>query len=224
MNLFTAYVLIGIFMIAALYIILSRGAIRKLNRAIKNKDSSALTSTLRQKRTSLFVSEYVRDFYQAKAYLMDKDLINVKEHLRIMFHKSYSKHDVEQYLTLYFHFFIQEEDYAFALEILERIEETKLPSFIKYCTWTKAVLMDHESNHIEEMEKSIDDKEYYGFPLAVITYLVGIQKLYLEEKQEALEWVETALSVFMPGDIYVEKARKMKEALYKEAKETKPAQ
>lgn len=221
MNILTVCLLCGIFLIAALYIIIRKQSIKKMNNAIKIGDSKTLIKILNQKSTSLFVSEYIRDFYQAKAYMMDKNLNEVKQHLRVMFKKTYNTHDVEQYLTIYFHLFMQEEDYEFGLEILDRIEKTGISSFVKYCVWTKEVLLHHRSDLVKEIEESIHKKEYYGFPLAVITYLVAMQKLYVNEKEEALEWVETALTVFMPKDIYTEKAKKLKETLYKELRQSK---
>lgn len=224
MSIFTLFILIIILVIFLICIGIRRLCIKKLNYAINNNNSEDLKKYLNQKKTILFVTEYVRDFYQAKAYLMEKDKVNLETHLRSMFQKEYSMHDQQQYLTFYYHLCMQEEEYAFALEILERIKQTKITSFIQYCVWTKEVMIDHRTDLIEPMEQCIENKEYYGFPLAVITFLVGMQNLFLGQKTEALEWIETARTVFIPNDIYIGKVESLKEKLYDEvmtAKEKK---
>lgn len=221
MNILTWIALLSIFVMAIIFIGCRKLCIRQFNTAIKQKNSESLKKIVMQKKTAVFVSAYIQDFYLAKAYLMERDMDALKSHLRTMFTKTYNAHDQEQYLTFYFHLFMEEED-MFALELLDRIKQTEMTSLIQYCMWTKDVLMDHTTDLIERMETSINDKEYYGFPLAVITYLVGMQTYYLGNKQEALEWIETARTVFMPNDIYMEKVEKLRDILYKEVMLSNP--
>lgn len=207
MNEYVIIILIILASIGVLYLLLKNNKVRTLNKALQQKDTNRVRSILASKVTSVFLSTYVRDLYEAKTYLLDKDDEMLKTSLRRMFVKSYELNEDKEYLTLYYHLYVQRRDLDFIDELLQRIEQHRDASFIQYCKWTKAVLIDGRNDLISDMEAAIDDKQYTVFPLGVVVYLIGVQANRLEHEKDALEWLETALEVLRPNGFYYQSAK-----------------
>lgn len=206
MSIISLLLLILIFLFFILYLYLKRRLLNKLNDYVKKNNGNEIRSLLTEKHTHFFLSEYICDLYFSKSFLIDQDIKSLKKKLREMFKKDYQKTENNDYLSLYYHYFINRKDEPFIDEMLERIEKEHDVHLFRYCTWTKLVLIKHNNNLISEMEEAIEHKDYSGFPLGVITYLIGIQYEALQKYSDALLWYETAITVFQKKDFYYNNA------------------
>lgn len=175
---------------------------KSLNKSLDEASYERVQELLHKWQAKLLLSEYLRDLYQARVYFLARDEDTLMEHLRKMMRKSYAKVDNEQYLALYYHIFINQGNNDFALELLERIHQCDNEKLIRYCDWTKAVLLEGYNNLVDEITKALDNKDYYAFPLGTCAYLIGIQKKRMEAFEEALQWFDAAKDVFQKRDVY----------------------
>lgn len=206
MSIVSLLLLILIFLFFILYLYIKRRLLNKLNNYVKENNEKEIQSLLDQKYTRFFLSEYIRDLYISKSFLIDHDIKSLKNKLKEMFKKDYQKTENNDYLSLYFHYFINRKDESFINELLERIEKEQDVHLFRYCNWTKSVLIEHHDDLISEMEAAIEHKDYSGFPLGVITYLIGTQYEALQKYSDALLWYETATTVLQKNDFYYKNA------------------
>lgn len=202
MSIYSFYSIIAMFILFILYLYLKKKSIHKLNTFIQNKQSEQLRAFLKNKFTHFFVSKYLTDLYTARSYVMDHNISTLKETLVEMFQRTYQKQETSDYLTLYFHYFINQNDMQFAENILERIQREADPSLIRYCRWTYQVLAKDENIYIDEMIMAIEQKIYHSFPLGVISYLIAVQYERLHDFKNAAIWYYTATTVLQKNEMY----------------------
>lgn len=208
MNPILLAVILFIFALVAVYMLIKNRKIKILNRALKENDFDHILTLCHDRMMKRFLSEYVLDLYIARAYNLKKDEEALKTQLRTMMKKQYDIKDDMQYLQLYYHIFVHLGKTEFALELLERIKQVPDEKFVCYHVWTKEVLLDGRSDLCTEIEEAIDRKDYYGFPLAVCVYLMGIQKKRLSIYKDALDMLEMSLEIFLDGDAYIRDVKK----------------
>lgn len=202
MNQLTIIIICILFALGLLYLFLRSNYLKRLNKALRSSDYEVVQELLNKPQIKLLLSTYLRDLYQARVYFLAKDEKGLMDQLRRMMEKNYDKADEEQYLTLYYHIFLNQGNKDFALEILERIHQCENAKLIRYCDWTKAVLMDERNDLCDEIAAAIDNKDYYAFALGTCVYLIGIQKKRLEAYEEALQWFDAAKDIFQKRDVY----------------------
>lgn len=202
MNPITIIAVCVLFVIGLVYLLIRTGYLKGLNKALNRSDYERVQELLGKPQAKLLLTKYLRDLYQARIYYLAKNEDALIEQLRSMMAKNYEKADEEQYLTLYYHIFINQGNKEFALEILERIHQCENTKLIRYCDWTKAVLVDERNDLCDEIAAALDNKDYYAFALGTCAYLIGIQKKRLEAYEEALQWFEAAKDIFQKRDVY----------------------
>lgn len=195
------------------YLIMKKRKLNQLTALLNDRNKQEVRSFCEKKINCMFLSTYILDLYMAKSLLIQPSIEELKGHLRTMFLKTYAKHEEREYLTLYFHYFIIKQDECFALELLDKIQETEDISLKKYCGWTKEVLLDHNASLIAEMDEAIQRKEFSGFALGVVCHLIASQYEALQETKSAIEWYETVLTVLQPTDLYVSQVKENLTAL-----------
>lgn len=208
MNDFVFYLIVALLCIAGILMIVRGRIVVSLSKCNANKEWQKMIDITETKLSRILLSQYVRDLNVAKAYLLKGDISLLKKHLRVMMQKKYQKGDQEQYLTLYYHMFLIQEDYDFALEILETIKKSDDAIFIKYSVWSKEVVIDKRDDLIDTMDKAIENKDFYAFPLGVVSYLIALQRIYQEDYKEASVWLEACILIFQKHDIYVNTVNK----------------
>lgn len=201
MSPFVIIILIG-FVIGFLYLVFRNQKLRLLNKAVKVNDVDEILRLVEDHKVQKVFSKYILDLYKAKGYFLKKDEIKLKEHLRLMFQNDYEIDDEKQYLTLYYHIFINKKDISFVDEMLERIKQCSDVSFVQHCVWTKAVLLECANDSVEAISKAIDEKQYNGFLLGSAVYMIALQRKRLGNVKEAKEWFAAALDVLRPSDFY----------------------
>ena len=202
MNQITIFIICILFALGLMYQCLRSGYLKSLNKALLQSNFERVQEILDQPKAKLLLSKYNRDLYQARIYYLSKDETKLIAHLRDMMNKSYEKADTEQYLTLYYHTFVNENNREWALELLEQIHKLENDKLIRCCDWTKRVLLDECNELVDEITAALDNKDYYGFPLGTCAYLIGVQKKRLAAYEEAMQWFDAAKDVFQKRDIY----------------------
>lgn len=213
MNQITIIIIVSLFLCGVLFLLLRSSYLKKLNKALKQADFEKVQMLLNKPQAMRLLNEYLRDLYQARVYYLAKDDVALSEHLREMMKKSYEKANDEQYLSLYYHTFIHQGNNKMALEILNRIHQCENAKLIRYCDWTRDVLLNDQNDHCDEIIAAMDNKDYYGFPLGTCAYLVAVQKKRLEAYEEAMQWFDAAKDILQKRDIYRSEVLKELEAL-----------
>ena len=201
-NQITIIIIVALFLCGVLFLILRSNYLNKLNKALKLADYEKVQMLLNKPQAMRLLNEYLRDLYQARVYYLAKDDVALSEHLREMMKKRYEKANDEQYLALYYHTFIHQGNNDMALEILNRIHQCENAKLIRYCDWTRDVLLNDQNDLCDEIIAAMDNKDYYGFPLGTCAYLVAVQKKRLEAYEEALQWFDAAKDILQMRDIY----------------------
>lgn len=213
MNQITIIIIVSLFLCGVLFLLLRSSYLKKLNKALKQADFEKVQMLLNKPQAMRLLNEYLRDLYQARVYYLAKDDVALSEHLREMMKKSYEKANDEQYLSLYYHTFIHQGNNKMALEILNRIHQCENAKLIRYCDWTRDVLLNDQNDHCDEIIAAMDNKDYYGFPLGTCAYLVAVQKKRLEAYEEAMQWFDAAKDILQKRDIYRSEVLKELEVL-----------
>lgn len=208
MSIYVLLFCIFLFILGIAFLSVKKKKVTQLNEYLNTQQYDKVLELCKNQKNNKYLTTYIRDLYCAKALLLKNDIEALKDHLHLMFQTQYSTNDTKQYLTLYYHIFICRKDVEFANEIMEQIKKTEDRPMIQYCTWTKQVLIEGASDLIPDMEQAIENKDYHSFPLAVVVYLIGLQKVRLEEYEQALEYLETALDLFQPTDLYINDVKK----------------
>lgn len=222
MNPIVIVIILCLFAIGLVYLIIRNVKINSLNKALKANDTERILVLSKDRAMKLFVSEYVLDLYAARAYLIRKDESALMDHLRMMMNKEYNEKDTEQYLTLYYHLFIHLKKQEQAEELLTGIQKSNNQKFIQYTEWTKAVLLDGRCDLCAQIEAVIENKDYYGFPLATCVYLLGLSKKRLGINEEAIEYLDMAMDLFLKDDVYVSDVKREIEELHQMGYESEP--
>ena len=213
MNQITIIIIVSLFLCGVLFLLLRSSYLKKLNKALKQADFEKVQMLLNKPQAMRLLNEYLRDLYQARVYYLAKDDVALSEHLREMMKKSYEKANDEQYLSLYYHTIIHQGNNKMALEILNRIHQCENAKLIRYCDWTRDVLLNDQNDHCDEIIAAMDNKDYYGFPLGTCAYLVAVQKKRLEAYEEAMQWFDAAKDILQKRDIYRSEVLKELEVL-----------
>ncbi len=215
MNPITLIIICILFLLGLTYLLMRIIFLKGLNHALKQEDYQAVRILLKKSQAKWLLSDYLRDLYQARVYYLSKDEESLISHLRYMMNKSYEKTDEEQYLALYYHTFLTQGNYDPALELLEQIYQCENDKLIRYCDWTRDVLLNHRNDLCDEIIAALDNKDYYGFPLGTCAYLIAVQKKRLGAYEEAILWFDAAKDVLQPQDLYFDDIVKEITALQK---------
>ena len=90
---------------------------------------------------------------------------------------------------------------------------SKDENIVKYNQQAYEVMINKRNDLIEEMDKQIDSKKFYGFPLGVILYMIAMQYERLGENKRAITYFENAIVCFNPKERYVKLAKEHIEML-----------
>lgn len=213
MNPITLIIICILFLLGLTYLLMRIVFLKSLNNALQQENYQAVQRLLNKSQAKRLLSDYLRDLYKARVYYLSKDETALISHLRGMMKKSYEKADEEQYLALYYHTFLSQGNYDEALELLERIYQCENDKMIRYCDWTRDILLDQRNDLCDEIITALDNKDYYGFPLGTCAYLVAVQKKRLEAYEEAMQWFDAAKDILQKRDIYRSEVLKELEAL-----------
>lgn len=209
MNSITMAIIFILFISFFIFQIIKKFLLNNLDKSI-NKRDYALTVTLSDMPlTRRFLGNYTCDLYKAKAYYLDKNVDKFDEVLQYIIDSEYKNpEDKKSFLLLYYHTFILKENKKYADIILNELKKYPDENFVKYNQQAYEVMINKRNDLIDEMDKQIDSKKFYGFSLGVILYMIAVQYERLGDLKRAFTYFRDCIVCFSPNEKYVALAKK----------------
>lgn len=209
MNSITMAIIFILFISFFFFQIIKKFLLNNLDKSI-NKRDYALTVTLSDMPlTRRFLGNYTCDLYKAKAYYLDKNVDKFDEVLQYIIDSEYKNpEDKKSFLLLYYHTFILKENKKYADIILNELKKYPDENFVKYNQQAYEVMINKRNDLINEMDKQIDSKKFYGFSLGVILYMIAVQYERLGNLKHAFTYFRDCIVCFSPNEKYVALAKK----------------
>lgn len=209
MNSITMAIIFILFISFFIFQIIKKFLLNNLDKSI-NKRDYALTVTLSDMPlTRRFLGNYTCDLYKAKAYYLDKNVDKFDEVLQYIIDSEYKNpEDKKSFLLLYYHTFILKENKKYADIILNELKKYPDEDFVKYNQQAYEVMINKRNDLIDEMDKQIDSKKFYGFSLGVILYMIAVQYERLGDLKRAFTYFRDCIVCFSPNEKYVALAKK----------------
>lgn len=209
MNSITMVIIFILFISFFIFQIVKKFLLNNLDKSINKKDY-ALTVTLSDMPlTRRFLGNYTCDLYKAKAYYLDKNVDKFDEVLQYIIDSEYKNpEDKKSFLLLYYHIFILKENKKYADIILNELKKYPDEDFVKYNQQAYEVMINKRNDLINEMDKQIDSKKFYGFSLGVILYMIAVQYERLGNLKHAFTYFRDCIVCFSPNEKYVALAKK----------------
>lgn len=178
--------------------------LRSMNTALRKKDSETLEKLADMGISRKLLGEYVCDLYKLRGYYVAKDTEKFESTLRHMIETQYKNPtDKKSFLENYFHTFLLKGNRKYADWLLEAIKKTGDEPFIHYNECSYAVMLDEKSDLIDIMVEDINSKKYYGFALGAILVMIAKQYMYLQDRENALAYYQSAKACFDPRAVYM---------------------
>ena len=221
MNTITIAVICIIIFLAFIYQFGKRFILNSLVKAINKKDYDLVIKITDMDITKRLVGQFTRDLYRIRAFYLKKDIENFDSLLDEMIHREYkNQNEKNNFLEHYYHTFLLKGNQKYSQIFLQAIEDTKDEKFIIYNKQAYEVIFNKRSDLIDAMDKQMETKAFYGFPLGVTVYMIAIQYLYLNNYEMALIYFKNAIICFHPKAVYVpyvkEYIKKMEEIIQEE--------
>lgn len=189
---------------ALLYIAMKQFCLNNLKKALNQQDYAMVVKIADMRMSRRLLNDFHCDLYKIRAFYLAKDVDNFDITLNQMIRNhDYKEENKKEFLTTYFHTFLLKGNQKYASLLLQAIKDMKDQTYAIYNEQAYEVVFNHRTDLIETMDKQIDSKKYYGFPLGVIVYYMAIQYLALDDKEHALSLFKSALVCFHPKSIYI---------------------
>lgn len=186
----------GLFYFLRKYIRLS-----KLNKAIENKEYDQILVMCEQPSLRKGLGEFTCDLYRLNALRSMNEIGRLKNELNQML-EYYGGKEEKRLFELYYHYFLNHKDYAYAKELLTAIRETEDEPFIQYNEWAYEVIAEGRTDLASEMEDAVNDKVYSGFALGTVLYLIALQLDRLKEYEDAKAFYQTVTECITKRELY----------------------
>lgn len=175
-----------------------------MNAGLKRKDYEAVRKLADMSMSRRLAGEYTCDLYKLRALYLEQDVPAFEDMLRHMMETTYKNPaNKKSFLEQYFHTFLIKGNAKYAGWLLEAIRNMGDEKFTRYNEQAYEVMINKRSDLIEVMDKQIDAKQYYGFPLGVILFMIAKQYEYLHNTENAGIYYRNAKICFHPKAIYV---------------------
>lgn len=204
MNQITIAILCIALILVIIYQIGKRLLLNSIIKAMKKSDYDTVLTITDMDITKHLIGQYTRDLYRIRSYYLKKDVENFDMMLNEMIHRQYKdSNQKKSFLEQYYHIFLLKGNQKYAQILLQAIEDTKDDKFILYNKQAYEVMFHKRTDLIDVMNKQMETKEFYGFPLGVTVYMIAMQYLYLENYEMSIIYFKNALVCFHPKAIYV---------------------
>ena len=208
MNAITMTIIFILFLVFFIIQLLKKFQLSNLDNSINKKDYSLTEKLSDMPLSRMFLGDYTCDLYKVKSYYLDKNVEKFDKMLEHIINTNYKNPgDKESFFILYYHIFILKENKKYADILLNEICKNKDENIVKYNQQAYEVMINKRNDLIEEMDKQIDSKKFYGFPLGVILYMIAMQYERLGENKRAITYFENAIVCFNPKERYVKLAK-----------------
>lgn len=203
-----------LFLVFFIFQVAKKFALSNLDKSIKKRDYALTEQLSDMASTRRILGDYTCDLYKIKSYYLDKNIDKFDQMLDYMINSEYkNSEDKKDFLVLYYHIFILKKNKKYADILLNEICKYNDENFVKYNQQAYAVMIDKRNDLIEEMDKQIDSKNFYGFSLGVILYMIAIQYERSGDIKHAIIYFENAIVCFNPSEKYVRIAKEHIEKL-----------
>lgn len=178
--------------------------LRNLNASLAGKDFETVEKLAEMPLSKKILGGYTCDLYQLRALYLDKDRSKFEHMLRHMLATTYpNPEDKKSFLEQYFHTFLLKGNAEYAGWILDSIRTLGEEALTRYTEQAYAVMVEHRTDLIETMNEQINSKQYYGFALGVILFMIAKQYEALQDTENAVLYYENAKICFHPKALYV---------------------
>lgn len=196
-----------IFLLFACYLgiqVFKNFQLRQLNVSLKAKDFETVEKLADMSMSRKLLGEYTCDLYKLRALYLAQDTARFDEMLQYMIAATYKNPaDKKSFLEQYFHTFLLKENRKYADWLLEAIRQSGDEKLIRYTEQAYEVVFNKRTDLIETMDAQIDAKQYYGFPLGVVLFMIGKQYEYLGDEENAGSYYRSAKVCFHPKALYI---------------------
>ena len=170
--------------------------LHQLNAGLKAKDYETVEKLADMSMSRKVLGEYTCDLYKLRALYLAQDTVRFEDMLQHMIAATYKNPaDKKSFLEQYFHIFLLKENRKYAEWLLEAIRETGDEKLARYTGQAFEVIFDRRTDLIDEMNAQIDAKQYYGFPLGVVLFMIAKQYEYLGDEENAGTFYRSAKDV-----------------------------
>ncbi len=202
MNPITVGVILLIAVVVIVLNVIKSIYLKALIKTSNTGDIDAINSLLSMPFITLLLSQYVCDLYKLKVLYKTNRMYEFEDFLKYMLKAEYKEDDKKTFLELYFHTFVVKNNEKYAKMILDTIKEVNDEKMVKYCNWSYEVFFNNKTEYLEEMDKILDTKDYYGFTLGAIIYAMARQYELLGDLQNAYLYYYNAKLVFHTSAVY----------------------
>lgn len=196
-----------IFLLFACYVgvqVIKNFQLRQLNGSLGRKDYETVEKLADMPMSRRLLGEYTCDLYKLRALYLDQDKSRFEDMLHHMIATMYKNPaDKKSFLEQYFHTFLLKENRKYVDWLLEAIRQTGDEKFIRYTEQAYEVMINQRNDLIETMDAQIDAKQYYGFRLGVILFMIAKQFERLGDEENAGINYRSAKVCFPPKAIYI---------------------
>lgn len=196
-----------IFLLFACYLgiqVFKNFQLRQLNVSLKAKDYETVEKLADMSMARKLLGDYTCDLYKLRALYLAQDTARFEEMLQHMIAATYKNPaDKKSFLEQYFHTFLLKENQKYADWLLEAIRQSGDKKLIRYTGQAYEVIFNKRTDLIETMDAQIDAKQYYGFPLGVVLFMIGKQYEYLGDEENAGSYYRSAKVCFHPKALYI---------------------
>lgn len=222
MSIITASIIFAAFACYIGFQALKNLQLRSLNASLASRDFETVEKLAEMPLSKKVLGAYTCDLYQLRARYLDKDRSKFEHMLRHMLDTAYKDpEDKKNFLEQYFHTFLLKGNAQYASWSLDSIRALGEEALTRYTEQSYAVIVEHRTDLIEAMNAQIDSKQYYGFSLGVILFMIAKQYEALQDTENAVLYYENAKICFHPKAIYV---RQIEESLKRLGKPDKEPQ
>lgn len=189
------------------YQMIKNHVLSKVSKAMQNQNYDLVLQLSEKTFYKRFMGSFVCDLYILRALLNKGDNTGFKQYLMEMLEKPYTLEKRKEVLDIYFYHFLFHEDKEWAFRLLEKIRETNDPQYITYNEEAYAVMIEHNTDLLDTMIEGIENKKYSGLGLGIAVFMVGMQYLLLQDKDNARTYFYNSLSCFNKKSFYYAKAK-----------------
>lgn len=196
-----------IFLLFACYVgvqVMKNFQLRQLNGSLGRKDYETVEKLADMPMFRKLLGDYTCDLYKLRGLYLARDTERFEQMLHDMIAATYKNPaDKKSFLEQYFHTFLLKENKKYVDWLLDAIRQTGDEKLIRYTEQAYEVIINKRSDLIDTMNEQIDAKQYYGFPLGVILFMIARQYEYLGDEENAGINYRNAKVCFPPKAIYI---------------------
>lgn len=209
MSVISAGLLFVVFLIIIIVQVFKMMQIGSINSAMRKKEYDTVDKLTSMSMVQRVLGQYTCDQYQIRAYYLDKNVEAFEKKLEQMMRTEYkNKENKKSFLEFYFHTFLLKGNKKYVQILLDGIFAIGDEKFYLYNQQAYEVMMNQKNDLIEEMDEEIEGKYYYGFPLGVICYMIGLQYERTDNIKMAVIYYKNASVCFTKDAVYYSSLQK----------------